>query len=78
MISRSEVEHAIVDEESMLEHVAGLLASQTDISGWAEEARAALALPAEVTAAVQQEAQALLPYRQARHAFGVMRARVGL
>jgi hypothetical protein len=42
--TRFQAEQAIVDEESMLERVAGLFEIQSDIAEWPEQTRSALAL----------------------------------
>ncbi|TMQ14027.1 MAG: hypothetical protein E6J90_27430 [Deltaproteobacteria bacterium] len=44
MIERADVEREIVDDEAMLEQVAGLLEGGTDLAKWPEDARDALAL----------------------------------
>ena len=42
MMGRADVEQAIVDDESMLEQVAGLLEGRADLAGWPEDLRLAL------------------------------------
>jgi hypothetical protein len=68
MITRVEVEQAIIDDESMLERVACLLESQSDIAAWTEEARSALALALEDSSMSRAESWKALTLR--RHLFG--------
>jgi hypothetical protein len=44
MMTRAEVERAILDEESMLEHCARLLEGRARLAAWPADVRAALAL----------------------------------
>jgi hypothetical protein len=55
MTTRSEAERAIIDEESMLEQVAGLLEGKSDIATWSEQESSALALALEDTAMSRAE-----------------------
>jgi hypothetical protein len=65
---RLRAERAIIDEESMLEQVAGLLEGKSDIATWSEQARSALALALEDTAMSRAESWKAVTLR--RHLFG--------
>lgn len=43
MTGRADVERGIIDDELLLEQVAGLLESGSDLTGWPEDVRTALA-----------------------------------
>lgn len=68
MIGRADVERAIVDDESMLEQVAGLLESGSDLAGWPEDLRLALALALEDGSMSGTETWKAVTLR--RHLFG--------
>jgi hypothetical protein len=68
MIGRAEVEQAIVDDESMLEQVAGLLESGADFAEWPEDVRIALALALEDGSMSGTETWKAVTLR--RHLFG--------
>jgi hypothetical protein len=68
MIGRADVEQAIVDDESMLEHVAGLLESGADLAAWPEDLRLALALALDAGAVSGAETWKAVTLR--RHLFG--------
>jgi hypothetical protein len=68
VISRSEAEQAIIDEELMLEQVAGLLARKAGLAAWSEEARASLALALEDASMSRAESWKAVTLR--RHLFG--------
>lgn len=68
MIGRADVERAIVDDESMLEQVAGLLESGADLAGWPEDLRLALALALEDASMSGTEIWKAVTLR--RHIFG--------
>jgi hypothetical protein len=68
MTGREDVERAIVDDESMLEQVAGLLESGADLAEWPEDVRLALALTLEDGAMSSTETWKAVTLR--RHLFG--------
>jgi hypothetical protein len=68
MSGRADVERAILDEEAMLERVAGLLESGADLAGWPEEARTALAVALEDDTMSRAESWKAVSLR--RHLFG--------
>jgi hypothetical protein len=68
MSSRAEVEQAIVDDESMLEQVIGLLEGRCGLGAWAEDARAALALALADGSMSRTESWKAVALR--RHLFG--------
>jgi hypothetical protein len=68
MIGRADVEQAIVDDESTLEQVAGLLESGADLAEWPEDVRIALALALEDGAMSGTETWKAVTLR--RHLFG--------
>ena len=68
MIGRDDVERAIIDDESMLEQVAGLLESGSDLAGWPEDPRHALALALEDASMSGTETWKAVTLR--RHLFG--------
>lgn len=68
MIERADVEQAIVDDESTLERVAGLLESGAPLAGWPEDLRLALALALDLDAVSGAEAWKAVTLR--RHLFG--------
>ena len=68
MISRADVERAILDEESMLEQVARLLETQSGMTDWPDDARAALALALSEGAMSRAEGWKAVALR--RHLFG--------
>jgi hypothetical protein len=68
VISRSEAEQAIIDEELMLEQVAGLLESKSDLAAWSVEARTSLALALEDASMSRAESWKAVTLR--RHLFG--------
>ena len=68
MITRADVERAIVDEEALLELVAGLLRRRTEIGGWQEDARTALALALADPSMSHTESWKAVTLR--RHLFG--------
>jgi hypothetical protein len=68
MIGRIEIEHALLDEEQVLDQVASLLEAGSDLARWSEDLRAALALAlvdAEMSRTEQWKAVTLR-----RHLFG--------
>jgi hypothetical protein len=65
---REDVERAIVDDESMLQHVADLLESGSDVAEWPEDVRLALALALDVGAVSGAEIWKAMTLR--RHLFG--------
>ncbi|HEX4417063.1 MAG TPA: hypothetical protein VH165_04145 [Kofleriaceae bacterium] len=68
MIGRADVERAIVDDESMLEQVAGLLESGSELAEWPEDVRVALALALEDGSMSGTETWKAVTLR--RHLFG--------
>jgi hypothetical protein len=68
MIERADVERAIVDDDSMLEQVAGLLEAASDLAGWPEDPRHALALALEDGSMSGTETWKAVTLR--RHLFG--------
>ena len=68
MIERADVEQAIIDDESMLEQVAGLLESGADLAAWPEGLRLALALALDDGAVSGAETWKAVTLR--RHLFG--------
>lgn len=68
MITRLAAEQAILDEESVLEQVAGLLERQADIAAWSEELRGALALALDDSSVSRAESWKAVTLR--RHLFG--------
>lgn len=68
MSSRVDVEQAIVDDESMLEQVIGLLESRSDIARWTEDTRTALALALQDGSMSPTESWKAVTLR--RHLFG--------
>jgi len=68
MISRADVERAILDEEAMLEQVATLLESGSDLAAWPQDARTALALALEDASMSRAEGWKAVALR--RHLFG--------
>jgi hypothetical protein len=68
MIRRADVERAIVDDESMLEQVAGLLERNADLAEWPEDVRIALALALEDGSMSGTETWKAVTLR--RHLFG--------
>jgi len=68
MIRRADVERAIVDDESTLEQVAGLLESGADLAAWPEDLRFALALALEDRSMSDTETWKAVTLR--RHLFG--------
>jgi hypothetical protein len=68
MSGRADVERGIVDDESMLEQVAGLLESGSDLAGWPEDIRIALALALEDSSMSGTETWKAVTLR--RHLFG--------
>ena len=68
MIGRADVERGIVDDESMLEQVAGLLESGSDLDEWPEDVRIALALALEDDSMSDTETWKAVTLR--RHLFG--------
>ncbi|HEX3761530.1 MAG TPA: hypothetical protein VHW23_22690 [Kofleriaceae bacterium] len=68
MIGRAEVERAILEEEAMVEQLAGLLESGADLAGWPEEVRAALAVALADEAMSRPESWKAVALR--RHLFG--------
>ena len=68
MTGRSDVEAAIVDDELMLEQVAGLLESGADLAAWPADLRLAFALALDVGAVSGAETWKGVTLR--RHLFG--------
>jgi hypothetical protein len=68
MIGRADVERAIVDDESMLEQLAGLLEGGADLAAWPEDLRIALALALEEPSMSSTEIWKAVTLR--RHLFG--------
>jgi len=68
MIGRAEVERAILDEEALLEQIARLLESGSDLAAWPEQLRAALALALEDRSMSRTESWKAVTLR--RHLFG--------
>lgn len=68
MISRADVERAILEEEAVLEQVATLLESASDLAVWPPDARTALALALEDGSMSRAEGWKAVALR--RHLFG--------
>jgi hypothetical protein len=68
MLGRADVERGIVDDESMVEQVAGLLESCCDLAEWPEALRIALALALEDGSMSGTEVWKAVTLR--RHLFG--------
>lgn len=68
MIERAEVEQALVEDEAVLEQVAGLLESGAELASWPEDLRAALALALTDAAMSRTESWKAVTLR--RHLFG--------
>jgi hypothetical protein len=68
MISRSDIEQALLDEEEVLEQVARLLEVGTALASWPEDLRAALALALTDAAMSRTEGWKAVTLR--RHLFG--------
>jgi hypothetical protein len=68
MIGRADVERAILEEESLLEQVVRLLESESDLAGWPETLRTALALALEDPSMPRAESWKAVALR--RHLFG--------
>ena len=68
MIGRADVEREIAADESMLEQVAGLLESGSDLAAWPENVRIALALALEDGSMSATETWKAVTLR--RHLFG--------
>lgn len=68
MTGREDVEQAIIDDESMLEQVAGLLESGSDLAEWPDDVRLALALALEDGSMSSTETWKAVTLR--RHLFG--------
>jgi hypothetical protein len=68
MIGRSDIEQAILDEEEVLEQVAGLIETGTAFARWPEDLRAALALALTDAAMSRSESWKAVTLR--RHLFG--------
>lgn len=70
MISRADVERAIVEEEAMLEQVASLLERGFDLAAWPEDARTALALALALDDGSLARAEGWKAVALRRHLFG--------
>ena len=68
MMSRSEVEQAISDEETILEQVSGLLEDRVELDAWPEAIRGALGLALEGERVSRAESWKVITLR--RHLFG--------
>ena len=68
MIGRSDIEQAILDEEAVLEQVAGLLEAGSELASWPEDLRTALALALTDPAMSRTEGWKVVTLR--RHLFG--------
>jgi hypothetical protein len=68
MIGRAEVEQAILEEEAIVEQVAGLLESGADLASWPEDVRIVLAVALEDEAMSRSESWKATVLR--RHLFG--------
>jgi hypothetical protein len=68
MIGRSGIEQAILDEEAVLEQVAGLLEAGSELASWPEEIRVALGLALTDAAMSRTESWKAVVLR--RHLFG--------
>jgi hypothetical protein len=68
MIGRSDIEQAILDEEAVLEQVAGLLEAGSELASWPEDLRTALALALTDPAMSRTEGWKAVTLR--RHLFG--------
>jgi hypothetical protein len=68
MTGRADVERGLIDDELLLEQVAGLLESGSDLTGWPEDVRIALALALEDGSMSVTEAWKAVTLR--RHLFG--------
>jgi hypothetical protein len=68
MISRTDVEQALLDEETVLERVAGLLESGAGLASWPEDLRTALALA--LTDATMSRTEGWKAVTLRRHLFG--------
>jgi len=68
MTRRSDVEHGIVDEESVLEQIAALLEGGVEVGRWPDPLRASLALALEDASMSRTEGWTAVVLR--RHLFG--------
>jgi len=68
MIGRADVERGILDEEAILEQIARLLESASDLAAWTEDLRTALGLALEDGAMSRTERWKAVTLR--RHLFG--------
>lgn len=68
MIGRSDIEQALLEEEEVLEQVAGLLEAGAELASWPEDLRAALALALTDAAMSRTESWKAVVLR--RHLFG--------
>lgn len=68
MITRADVEQALLEDEAMLEQVAGLLEAGAELVSWPEDLRAALALA--LTDAAMSRAESWKAVTLRRHLFG--------
>jgi hypothetical protein len=68
VISRADVEQAILEEEAMLEQVATLLEHEVELAAWPQDARTALALALEDASMSRAEGWKAVALR--RHLFG--------
>jgi hypothetical protein len=68
MIERGDVERGILDEEAMLDNVACLLESRSDVAVWPEDVRTALALALADGSMSRSEGWKAVALR--RHLFG--------
>lgn len=68
MIRRSDIEQALLDEEAVLEQVACLLETGSELASWPEDLRAALALALTDPAMSRAESWKAVTLR--RHLFG--------
>ena len=68
MIGRSDIEQALLDEEDVLERVAGLIETGIALASWPEDLRAALALA--LTDPVMSRTEGWKAVTLRRHLFG--------
>jgi hypothetical protein len=68
MISRADIEQALLDEETVLERVAGLLESGSGLASWPEDLRTALVLA--LTDATMSRTESWKAVTLRRHLFG--------
>jgi len=70
MTGRADVERGILEEEAMLEHLAHLLESGTDLLGWPDDLRTALALALALDDGSMSRTESWKAVTLRRHLFG--------